>query len=108
MGEAGDNGLQMLVDSRAPAAVGAPGGMSLFQGAVGIALTLYMMAILLRWAAPWLELNMRSWWVRVIAAATDPLIALMRRLLPPMGPVDWGPIAALVAVWVLRIILVQY
>jgi YggT family protein len=78
------------------------------RSAVGIALTLYMLAIIARWAGPWLELNTATWWMRIVARITDPLILLMRRLLPPMGPVDWGPIAALVAVWFVRILLVQY
>lgn len=78
------------------------------QSAIGIVLTLYMLAILTRWAGSWLQLNTRSWWMRIIAAITDPLIQVMRKLLPPMGPVDWGPIAALVAVWLVRIVLVRY
>lgn len=78
------------------------------QSLIGIVLSLYMLAILLRWTGPWLEVNMRSWWMRTIAAVTDPLIALMRRILPHMGPVDWSPVAALAAVWLTRIVLARY
>jgi len=78
------------------------------RAAVGGGLTLYMMALLLRWTAPWLELDLRAGYLRWLPRITDPLINLMRRLLPPMGPMDWGPIAALAAVWILRLILVQY
>lgn len=74
---------------------------------VGSGLTLYMMAILLRWTAPWIELDMHSRYLKIIPRLVDPLIGTMRRLLPPMGPMDWAPAAALAAVWIARIILVD-
>lgn len=75
---------------------------------IGAGLTLYMMAILLRWTAPWLELDLhRAWW-RIIPRVTDPLIQFMRKRLPPMGPMDWSPIAALVAVYIIRLLVVRY
>lgn len=75
---------------------------------VGSLLTLYMMAILLRWVGPWLEIDMdqRRW--QFLPKLVDPLVNLMRRSLPQMGPMDWGPIAAVMAVWIVRIVLVQY
>ena len=76
--------------------------------ALASALTLYMMAILLRWTAPYLELDLRKGFFRLLPRITDPLIKLMRRALPTMGPMDWAPIAALVAVWLARLILVGY
>ena len=75
---------------------------------IGNALTLYMLAILLRWIAPWLEIDLHAKYLRWIPRITDPLIELMRRLLPPMGPMDWAPIAAVAAVWIIRLILVRY
>lgn len=64
--------------------------------------TLYMLLILLRWIGPWLGFDMPSSRLKWACKLTDPLIDWMRRLLPPMGPVDFGPIAALAAVWLLR------
>lgn len=69
-------------------------------------LTLYMMAILLRWLGPWLELDVYSPWWRWLPRITDPLIHLFRRILPPMGPMDWSPIASVIALWLVRILLV--
>jgi len=71
-------------------------------------LTLYMMAILLRWLAPWIELDVHSPRLRWLPRLTDPLINLMRRILPPMGPMDWGPIAAVISIWMLRLLLAGY
>lgn len=64
--------------------------------------TLYMLAILLRWLGPWLSLEVESGRLRWIARLTDPLVNRIRRLLPPMGPVDIGPFVALMAIWFVR------
>ena len=70
--------------------------------AVSSLLTLYMMMILIRWTGAWLEVDLFQPRLRWICRVTDPLIDAMRRVLPPMGPVDFGPIAALFVVWVVR------
>ena len=83
-------------------------GALVLHTCIGSALTLYMLALLIRWTAPWLELDLRKRYLQWLPRITDPLINLMRRLLPPMGPMDWGPVAAVIAVWILRLIIVQY
>ncbi len=70
-------------------------------------LTLYMMALLLRWLESRLELEFRGVWV-FIPKSTDPLIQAMKRILPPMGPMDWSPIAAIASVYIVRLVLVGY
>ena len=55
-----------------------------------------------RWVSPWLELDLHGPRLRWICALTDPLINALRRALPPMGPMDFGPLAALFVVWVVR------
>lgn len=71
------------------------------------AVTLYMMMILLRWTSPFLSINANKWWFRWISPLTDPLLDLIRRTLPPMGFADWTPVAALLLLWVVRVLLVQ-
>ena len=70
-------------------------------------LTLYMMLILLRWLGPWLELEFQGYPLGVVPRITDPLIDLMRRALPPMGPMDFSPMAAVMGVFILRLIIVR-
>ena len=70
-------------------------------------LTLYMMAVLLRWLGSWLELEFYRFPLSLIPKATDPLTRLMRRILPPMGPMDWSPLAAVMALFIVRLILVR-
>ncbi len=74
--------------------------------AVYSGLTLYMLLILLRWISPWLQLDLRNRRLRWVTRLTDPLIDGLRRVLPPMGPMDFGPVAALFVVWVVRSISV--
>ena len=71
------------------------------------AFTLYMMMILLCWLAGWLGVSLHDRRLAWMRRATDPLVNKMRQLLPPMGPFDWGPIAAVFIIWVTRTILVQ-
>jgi len=68
--------------------------------------TLYMMLILLRWLGGWFgfETEFGRW--RWIARVTDPLIDRLRSVLPNLGPMDFGPIAALLLVWFARTLLV--
>ncbi len=70
-------------------------------------LTLYMMLILLRWFGPWLGLEVTAGRLAWVARLTDPLITRLRKVLPHMGPVDFGPLAALVLVWFVRILSVR-
>ena len=76
--------------------------------AVYSGLTLYMLLILLRWVAPWLQLDLHSRRLRWMFQLTDPLIDALRRVLPPMGPMDFGPIAALFVVWIVRTLSVGF
>jgi uncharacterized protein YggT (Ycf19 family) len=83
--------------------------MPFFQILIGNILTLYMMAILLRWTAPWLEVDLRSGLLQWIPRSVDPAIRMVRRFLPPMGGMfDWAPPATLFLVWVIRVLLARY
>ncbi len=75
---------------------------------IGNALTLYMLALLLRWAAPYLSINVYSGWGRWLRWITDPLVNSIRRLLPPLGPMDYAPWAAVLGMWFLRVVLVGW
>ena len=65
-------------------------------------LTLYMMLILLRWAAPYLQLDLWNRRLRWIARLTDPVLDWVRRHLPSLGPFDFAPWALLLGIWMVR------
>lgn len=71
------------------------------------AFSLYLLLILLRWFAPYLELDVYGRKLRFIAQVTDPLLTRIRRVLPAMGPVDFAPLAALFLVWLMRELAIQ-
>lgn len=64
--------------------------------------TLYMMLVLLRWLGGWVsfETDYGRW--RWIAMLTDPVLGGVRRVLPNLGPVDFGPMVTIFALWILR------
>ena len=61
-----------------------------------------MLVLLVRWFGPWLGLEVESGRLRWIALISDPLIKQMRRIIPPLGPADFGPVCAVLLVWLLR------
>lgn len=66
------------------------------------AFTLYMMAILLYWIAPWLHIELTDSRWRWLSRLVHPPVTWLRKRLPYMGPTDLGPLAALFITWVLR------
>lgn len=75
---------------------------SIVERAVESAFTLYMLLILIRWLAGFLELNLYDIRFRWIGRLVDPLISAVRRILPTMGPMDFAPVATLLIVWLVR------
>ena len=69
--------------------------------------TLYMLMVLLRWLGPFLELNFHDIRLRWIASLTDPVVGLVRRILPSLGPMDFGPLATLMLLWLARTLAVE-
>ena len=67
--------------------------------------TIYMLLILLRWLASFLQWDMGSPLGRLIARITDPLMRFVRRTLPVMGPFDFAPLASIFLVWIVRELL---
>ena len=71
------------------------------------AFTLYMLLILLRWLAPFLELDPYAPRMRWLSRLADPVIRAVRQFVPPSSSGDWAPIVALLAVWVCRELAVK-
>ncbi len=69
--------------------------------------TLYMMLLLVRWAATYLQLDLYNPRLRWIKTSTDPLLNLIRRYVPTLGPFDFSIFLALLAVFVLREVTVE-
>jgi|GEM_PF-1500780 len=56
---------------------------------------LYEFVILIRFLVTWLPIDRGAGWYRLLLGLTEPLFTAVRRLVPPVGPFDVSPIAAL-------------
>jgi YggT family protein len=57
-------------------------------------------ALLVRVISSWFAVSPYSWWMRIVCGLTDWILEPLRRILPPVGPMDFSP---LVAYFLLRI-----
>jgi YggT family protein len=64
--------------------------------------TLLMAAILIRVIGSWLGLGPYRRWMRPVYALTNWLIDPIRRILPPMGIIDFSPMVAWLVLYVVR------
>jgi YggT family protein len=66
----------------------------------------YMVLILLRAFSTWLHLDVRKTPVKLLCLITDPLLSLIRRIVPPVGgAIDISPAVAIVALAILSALL---
>ena len=68
-------------------------------------LKLYSYVVLIRVILSWLNPNPFNPIVRFIYVVTEPVLAPVRRVLPPMGGLDFSPIVVFVVISVLTAIL---
>jgi YggT family protein len=77
-----------------------PRGWTRFLVSAGFSLV--MAAIFVRVIASWFGISPYRPWMRPIVALTDWIIEPIRRLLPPMGMIDFSPMVAWLVLWVAR------
>ena len=73
--------------------------------AVVVAYKIIVVALVVRVLASWLGYLRYSRWLRPAYALTDWVVEPIRRVLPPTGGLDWSPLAAWLALWVLERLL---
>jgi len=64
-------------------------------------------AIFVRALLSWFMPNDGSGLMRVLMDVTEPVLAPIRRLLPPVGGFDFSPILAMVLIWLVRQLLIS-
>jgi YggT family protein len=69
------------------------------------ALGLVTMALVVRVVSSWVRVSPFAWWVRWSYAATEWLLAPLRRVIPTFGPVDITPIVAWLLLAIVRAML---
>jgi YggT family protein len=69
---------------------------------VGALFTVLMTAILIRVIGSWLGIGPYNRWMRPVYALTNWLIDPIRRILPPLGMIDFSPMVAWLVLYVVR------
>jgi YggT family protein len=73
---------------------------------LNLVLTLYMWIIIAAAVISWVQPNPYNPIVRFLYRATDPVLAWVRRYLPPMGGLDFSPLVVILAILFLKKFLV--
>jgi YggT family protein len=67
---------------------------------------LYSVVVLVAVILSWLRLDPRNPLVTIVRGLTEPVLAPIRRVLPPMGGLDFSPMVLLLALQILKGLLV--
>ena len=62
----------------------------------------YVMIILARVVLSWLPVDRDQPWARFIVDVTEPTVGPIRRILPPLGGLDFSPLVAMLLLQLLR------
>jgi YggT family protein len=73
--------------------------------AVELAYNIVFIALIARVIGSWLGVGRYSRWLRPAYWLTDWLVEPLRRVIPPIGMLDVTPLAAVLVLWVLRVII---
>jgi YggT family protein len=83
-------------------AVASAGPRGWIRFIVSAAFTIVMGAIFVRVIAGWFGISPYRPWMRPVVALSDWIVDPVRRLLPPMGMIDFSPMVAWLILWVAR------
>lgn len=76
-------------------------------GVVQLIFEVYSFILLARVLLSWVQVDPYNPIVRVLHQLTEPVLAPIRRLLPPTGPMDFSPIVAFVALIILERLVIS-
>ena len=72
---------------------------------MSLAFTLYSFAIIARSLLPWFNVNPYHPAMQFLIQITEPLLAPIRRNIPPIGGLDFSPMVALLILWFIEQLL---
>jgi len=74
---------------------------------VNLAFEIYSWLIIVRILLTWIPVNPYSSVVSFITSLTDPYLNIFRRFIPPVGMIDFSPIAAFFVLEIIRMAVLQ-
>ena len=66
---------------------------------INLLFTVYSLAIIARSLLPWFRISYYHPVMRFLIRITEPVLAPLRRYIPPMGGLDFTPTVALLLLW---------
>ena len=66
---------------------------------INIVFTLYSLAFIARALLPWFRISYYHPAMQFLIRVTEPVLAPLRRYIPPVGSVDFTPMVALLILW---------
>jgi YggT family protein len=66
---------------------------------INVLFTVYSLAIIARSLLPWFRIGYYHPVMRFLIRITEPVLAPLRRYIPPMGGLDFTPTVALLLLW---------
>ena len=72
---------------------------------INLLFTLYTFAITARALLPWLRISYYHPLMRFLIRITEPVLAPLRRYIPPVGGLDFTPMIALIVLWLIEQLL---
>ena len=100
--------VNWLLGTLQGAAWAAGGGLrGVLAFTISAAYTVVFAALVVRVISSWFGMFRYTWWVRPAYMLTDWVVEPIQRLLPPTGGLDWSPLVAWLALWVLKQILLS-
>lgn len=72
---------------------------------INLAFTVYSLAIFARALLPWFRISYYHPVMRFLIRITEPILAPLRRYIPPMGGLDVTPMVALLLLWLVEQLL---
>ena len=79
--------------------------MRILLQVINLAFTLYSFAIIARWLLPWFNVSPYHPAMQLLIQITEPLLAPIRRNIPPIGGLDFSPMVALLILWFVEQVL---
>lgn len=102
-------GLEWLIGTSYTLAYAAQSGpRGLLRFAVDLLFSLLTAAILVRVIASWFGLSPYAKWMRPVLALTDWIVEPLRRIVPPIGMIDFSPLVAYLILLVARMIILRW
>jgi len=79
--------------------------MNLLLSFINVVFTLYSFAFIARALLPWFRVSYYHPVMQFLVQITEPLLAPLRRHIPPAGGLDFTPMVALLILWLLERLL---